>query len=175
MDITSEQPVIEDDRITTFGRLIETHALLTHSLDNELRQAVGIPLLWFGVLLHVARSPNQIRPISELVAATAFTNGGVTRLVDRMEAAGLVERLPARPTAEFTGLGSRSKAGSPSARRRGSPPGYSAASWTYSTPTNVRRSMRYWSSCSAQRTRVGSSPPTSARTEPQESTSTPPR
>lgn len=94
MDTTSEQPVIEDDRITTFGRLIETHALLTHSLDNELRQAVGIPLLWFGVLLHVARSPNQIRPISELVAATAFTNGGVTRLVDRMEAAGLVERLP---------------------------------------------------------------------------------
>jgi len=94
MDTTREQPVIEDDRITTFGRLIETHALLTHSLDNELRQAVGIPLLWFGVLLHVARSPNQIRPISELVAATAFTNGGVTRLVDRMEAAGLVERLP---------------------------------------------------------------------------------
>lgn len=55
---------------------------------------VGLPLLWYGVLLHVGRSPEGVRPMSELTEATAFTSGGVTRLVDRMEAAGYVERRP---------------------------------------------------------------------------------
>jgi DNA-binding MarR family transcriptional regulator len=35
-----------------------------------------------------------VRPIGELIHATAFTSGGVTRLVDRMAGAGLVERRP---------------------------------------------------------------------------------
>jgi DNA-binding MarR family transcriptional regulator len=51
-------------------------------------------LLWYGVLLLVGRSPNGVRPIGELINATAFTSGGVTRLVDRMEREGYVERRP---------------------------------------------------------------------------------
>lgn len=90
-----DQPrLIDDPRITTFGRLIEAHAALTHALDDELRREVGLPLLWYGVLLLVGRSPDGVRPIGELIAATAFTSGGVTRLVDRMERAGYVERRP---------------------------------------------------------------------------------
>lgn len=85
---------IDDERITTFGRLVEAHARLTHVLGREMEEAVGLPLLWYGVLLHVARSPLGVRPMGELVNATAFTSGGVTRLVDRMERAGLVERRP---------------------------------------------------------------------------------
>ena len=84
--------VLDDARITTFGRLVEAYALLTKTLDDEMEAAVGIPLLWYGVLLHLGRSPGGLRPISELVAATAFTSGGVTRLVDRIEQAGYVER-----------------------------------------------------------------------------------
>jgi len=83
---------LDDARITTFGRLVEAHALLTKILDDEMEAAVGIPLLWYGVLLHLGRSPGGLRPISELVNATAFTSGGVTRLVDRIEQAGYVER-----------------------------------------------------------------------------------
>jgi MarR family 2-MHQ and catechol resistance regulon transcriptional repressor len=86
--------IVWDPRITTFGRLFESHALLTHALDAELREAVGLPLLWYGVLLHLGRAPGGYRPMNELVNATAFTSGGVTRLVDRMEAAGYVERRP---------------------------------------------------------------------------------
>ena len=89
-----EKRPIDDERITTFGRLVEAYAKLTHVLGREMEEAVGLPLLWYGVLLHVARSPHGVRPMGELVSATAFTNGGVTRLVDRMERAGLVERRP---------------------------------------------------------------------------------
>jgi DNA-binding MarR family transcriptional regulator len=88
------QTVLDDGRITTFGRLVEAYALLTKTLDDEMETAVGIPLLWYGVLLHLGRSPGGFRPMNELVAATAFTRGGVTRLVDRVEQAGYVERCP---------------------------------------------------------------------------------
>lgn len=97
---------IDDPRITFFGRLFEAHAKLTHLLNAELEAAVGIPLSWYGVLLLVGRSPEGVRPIGELISATAFTSGGVTRLVDRMERAGFVERLPC-PTdrrVQFVGL-----------------------------------------------------------------------
>src|SRR5689334_20680662 len=89
-----ERRRIDDERITFFGRLVEAHALLWHRLDREMVEAVSLPLLWYGVLLHIGRSPGGVRPMGELVNATAFTSGGVTRLVDRMEQAGLVERRP---------------------------------------------------------------------------------
>jgi DNA-binding MarR family transcriptional regulator len=97
---------IDDPRITFFGRLFEAHAKLTHLLNSELEEAVGIPLSWYGVLLLVGRSPEGVRPIGELISATAFTSGGVTRLVDRMERAGYVERrpCPSDRRVQFVGL-----------------------------------------------------------------------
>ena len=98
--------MLDDERITTFGRLVETHAKLSHVLEREMEAEVGLPLIWYGVMLHVGRSPGQVRPIGELINATAFTSGGVTRLVDRMEAAGLVERraCPSDRRVQWVGL-----------------------------------------------------------------------
>ena len=90
----NDERSIDDPRITSFGRLVEAHAVLWQVLDQELEAGVGVPLIWYGVLLHIGRSPGGVRPISELIAATAFTSGGVTRLVDRMERAGYVQRRP---------------------------------------------------------------------------------
>ena len=97
---------IDDPRITSFGRLFEAHARLTHRLNADLEDAVGIPLPWYGVLLLVGRSPEGVRPIGELISATAFTSGGVTRLVDRMERAGYVQRrpCPSDRRVQFVGL-----------------------------------------------------------------------
>ncbi len=89
----NERQTIDDPRITSFGRLLEANATLQHALDQELEAECGLPLTWYGVLLHVGRA-GGVRPIGELIAATAFTSGGVTRLVDRMAKAGLVERRP---------------------------------------------------------------------------------
>jgi DNA-binding MarR family transcriptional regulator len=107
----NETSIIGDARITTFGRLVEAYASLRQRLDDEMQAEVGLPLLWYGVLLHVGRSPAGVRPMSELTEATAFTSGGVTRLVDRMEAAGYVERRPC-PTdrrVQYVGLTERGR------------------------------------------------------------------
>jgi MarR family 2-MHQ and catechol resistance regulon transcriptional repressor len=88
-----DQKLIDDERITTFGRLVEAHEKLSHLLGSELERTLGLPLVWYGVLIHLGRSGGY-RPMGELVNATAFTSGGVTRLVDRMEVAGYLERRP---------------------------------------------------------------------------------
>lgn len=83
---------IDDDRLALMGLLIRSHRRLTDVLGRELEQSVGIPLGWFDVLIHVAGSPQGRITMSRLSADVALTTGGVTRLIDRMEDAGLVAR-----------------------------------------------------------------------------------
>ena len=83
---------IDDDRIRLMGLIVRTHRQLTDSLGRELEQNVGIPLVFFDVLIHVGGAPQSRLTMSKLSADVALTTGGVTRLVDRMVEAGLVAR-----------------------------------------------------------------------------------
>ena len=83
---------IDDDRIRLMTLIVRTHRRLTDSLGRELEQNVGIPLVFFDVLIHVGGAPESRLTMSRLSADVALTTGGVTRLVDRMVDAGLVAR-----------------------------------------------------------------------------------
>jgi DNA-binding MarR family transcriptional regulator len=83
---------IDDDRIRLMGLIVRTHRRLTDNLGRELEQNVGIPLVFFDVLIHVGGAPESRLTMSKLSVDVALTTGGVTRLVDRMVEAGLVER-----------------------------------------------------------------------------------
>ena len=61
-------------------------------LDDELEQAVGIPQRWYDVLVHLEESPQGI-PMTDLAERILYSKSGFTRVVDRMEEAGLVERV----------------------------------------------------------------------------------
>jgi len=83
---------MDDERIRLMGLLVRTHRRLTESLGRELEQSVGIPLVFFDVLIHVGAAPEGRLTMSTLSTDVALTTGGVTRLVDRMADAGLVAR-----------------------------------------------------------------------------------
>jgi DNA-binding MarR family transcriptional regulator len=83
---------IDDERLHLMGLLIRSHRRLTELLGRELEEKVGIPLVFFDVLIHVAAAPDGWLTMSQLSADVALTTGGVTRLVDRMVEAGLVAR-----------------------------------------------------------------------------------
>jgi DNA-binding MarR family transcriptional regulator len=83
---------IDDERLQLMGLLIRTHRRLTDCLGRQLEQEVGIPLVFFDVLIHVGASPDGRLTMSQLSNDVALTTGGVTRLVDRMVDAGLVVR-----------------------------------------------------------------------------------
>jgi MarR family 2-MHQ and catechol resistance regulon transcriptional repressor len=83
---------IDDERLHLMGLLIRSHRRLTEQLGRELEEKVGIPLVFFDVLIHVGAAPDGWLTMSQLSADVALTTGGVTRLVDRMVEAGLVAR-----------------------------------------------------------------------------------
>src|SRR3984957_12164972 len=83
---------IDDERLELMGLIVRTHRRLAELLGRELERAVGIPLVWFDVLIHVGGAPDGRLTMSRLSTDVALTTGGVTRLVDRMVEAGLVTR-----------------------------------------------------------------------------------
>jgi MarR family 2-MHQ and catechol resistance regulon transcriptional repressor len=91
----SHQPPcgIDDPRIHTFGLLLEAHAQLTRLLDADLQDSDGISLQTFEVLLRISRAEEGRITMSGLAGGVALTTGGVTRLADRLEKDGLVQRV----------------------------------------------------------------------------------
>src|ERR671919_1729058 len=85
---------LRDDRITLVGLLTESYTALRTELDRGLARDADLPLLWFELLIRLARSPGHRLRMSDLAAQTSLTPSGLTRAVDRLEAAGLVERTP---------------------------------------------------------------------------------
>jgi DNA-binding MarR family transcriptional regulator len=55
----------------------------------------GLPIQWYEVLVRLLRNPEHRLPMNRLAGDIDMTSGGYTKLVDRLEAADLVERVPA--------------------------------------------------------------------------------
>ena len=81
---------------------IRVHAALVHEFDRELVETHGLTLHEFEVLLLLDRAENGRLRMSELADRALLSQSGLTRLVDRLERAGLVERL--RCAADRRGL-----------------------------------------------------------------------
>jgi MarR family transcriptional regulator, 2-MHQ and catechol-resistance regulon repressor len=84
----------DDALISTFGRLAEVQSRLERRLGRDLEGRFGLPHAWFEVLIRLSRSEEGQLTMGALADQVTLTTGGVTRLIDRMETAGLVERLP---------------------------------------------------------------------------------
>jgi DNA-binding MarR family transcriptional regulator len=84
----------DDALLTTFGRLLEVQSRLERRLGADLEARCNLPHAWFEVLLRLGRSADDQLAMGILAEQISLTSGGVTRLVDRMEAAGYVRRVP---------------------------------------------------------------------------------
>jgi MarR family 2-MHQ and catechol resistance regulon transcriptional repressor len=73
--------------------LAEVRARIWAALDRELQARAQISMTWFEVLARIAQSDDAL-PMNELASALLSSPSGMTRLVDRIEAAGLVRRTP---------------------------------------------------------------------------------
>ena len=80
------------ERLRAWRLYVESALALIDLLDTELEQAAGIPLRWYDALVHLEESPEGI-PMNELAERILYSKSGFTRVVDRMEEAGLVRRV----------------------------------------------------------------------------------
>lgn len=71
---------------------LTAHAVLVGGVEQRLR-AAGMPeLAWYDVLWALERTAGQRLRMNELAGLTVISRSNLTRLVDRLQAAGLVER-----------------------------------------------------------------------------------
>jgi DNA-binding MarR family transcriptional regulator len=82
-----------DEVIHEFGALLGAAALLERIAGRELERRCGIRHAVFEVLLRLSREGP--RSMGGLAGELILTSGGMTRIIDRMEDAGLVRREPA--------------------------------------------------------------------------------
>jgi DNA-binding MarR family transcriptional regulator len=75
-----------------WGALTRTHAAIVGRLQEALAASDFPPLPWYEVLATVADAPKQRMKMGELAEAMVITRGGLTKLVDRLIKAGLMER-----------------------------------------------------------------------------------
>jgi len=84
--------LLEHPLLTTVGLLFEAHAGLATAAERRLEAETGLSVQWFEVLIRLARTPGQRLRMSDLAAQTTLSASGLTRAVDRLQAAGLVDR-----------------------------------------------------------------------------------
>jgi len=75
-----------------WGALARTHAAVSQRLQEALAQGDHPPLPWYEVLATVAEAPDQRMRMGDLAEALVITRGGLTKLVDRLVKAELLER-----------------------------------------------------------------------------------
>jgi MarR family transcriptional regulator, 2-MHQ and catechol-resistance regulon repressor len=82
---------LTDDRLTTMNLLSEAYHGLS-CLVTELFDRHQLTAIEFDVLRHLAGEPDSRLRMSDLATITRFSQSGMTRVVDRLQQRGLVQR-----------------------------------------------------------------------------------
>jgi DNA-binding MarR family transcriptional regulator len=75
-----------------WAALTRTHSAIVGRLQEALASADLPPLPWYEVLAAVSEAPEERMKMGDLAEALVITRGGLTKLVDRLVKAGLLER-----------------------------------------------------------------------------------
>jgi DNA-binding MarR family transcriptional regulator len=81
--------VIGDERWLAWYAQAKMNARLTERIADEMERRAGLPAAWIDVLANLKVEPKRM---NELADDLILSRGGATRLIARMEEAGLVER-----------------------------------------------------------------------------------
>ena len=80
------------ERLLAWRLYFESALALIDVLDSELERDAGIPMRWYDALVHLEETPAGLR-MNELAERILYSKSGFTRVVDRLEEAGLVRRV----------------------------------------------------------------------------------
>src|SRR5918912_3418305 len=72
--------------------MLRVHSALVRELDAEILAAHDLPLSSYDVLIYLRSAPDRRLRMAEIADSVLLSRSGVTRLVDRLVAEGLVVR-----------------------------------------------------------------------------------
>ena len=80
------------DVVELFGDLVRLETQLWNRVEARVQQTHGVPLAWVEIM-QVVRATADCR-VLDIAKALSITVGGASKVVDRVEAAGLCRRQP---------------------------------------------------------------------------------
>src|SRR5271168_5448590 len=90
--IPSGEESLSEGEVRAWRGLLRAHACLAKRLDAELECAHGLPMSSYEVLGHLGEATAGRMRMCELAEQAQLSRSGLTRLVDRLEREGLLER-----------------------------------------------------------------------------------
>lgn len=89
----TKQITRHDPRLAAWRTFLRAHTRVVRELERELQANRGMALTDYDVLVQLAAAEERRLRMSELADALLLSRSGVTRLVDRLVADGMVERI----------------------------------------------------------------------------------
>src|SRR5436305_10604378 len=88
----TEQDTLSPTDLRAWRGLVRAHACLVKRLDAQLEAEHGVPLSSYEVLNRLSGADGGKLRMHDIAASVLLSRSGLTRLVDRLERDGLVER-----------------------------------------------------------------------------------
>jgi DNA-binding MarR family transcriptional regulator len=86
-DVPSEMTIL------AWARLVQAERVVLAAVEADLKAAGFPPLGWYDVALELRRAERPLRPV-EIEGKLLIAQPNLSRLLDRMEAAGYLQRQP---------------------------------------------------------------------------------
>ncbi len=87
-----EKEVLSDVHLAAWRAFLKAHATVVDRIDHDLVAAQRPPLSTYDVLIELYEAPEWRLRMHELAQRVVLSRSGLTRLVDRLEAEGLLTR-----------------------------------------------------------------------------------
>ena len=91
--ISNETRPLSELELRAWRGLLRAHAMLAKRLDGELDAEHGLALTSYEVLLYLRDAQEGKMRMCDIAESVLLSRSGLTRLVDRLERDGLVERV----------------------------------------------------------------------------------
>jgi DNA-binding MarR family transcriptional regulator len=89
-------PRVPEPHLSAWRAVLGSHASVVARVEDALAEADLPPLAWYDVLWALRRAPGRRVRMAELADSLTLSRGGLTKLADRLESAGLLHREPAK-------------------------------------------------------------------------------
>lgn len=90
---STEHAALDGTALEAWRSYLQSHAAIVRELDADLIAAHGMTSRDYEVLLYLSQADGHRLPMSQLADSTRLTRSGITRLVDGLVQAGLIERV----------------------------------------------------------------------------------
>src|SRR5215210_6663714 len=85
---------LDKEGLAAWEAFVFAHAAAVGRIERELAAAGHIPLTWYDVLAALSEAPGHRLRLHELASEVVLSRSGLTRLLAKVEEAGLIRREP---------------------------------------------------------------------------------